>query len=90
MRFAKKRDANEPLIFTALQLAGCNPERFDDFDIAARHVDGHGMMLEIKVAKGKLRERQERLQALFGDKYKIARSPEQALAACGIQVRGGA
>jgi hypothetical protein len=87
MRWAKKRDQNEPLIFSALQLAGCEPERFDDFDIGARHCDGYGVMLEIKMAKGRLRDRQERLQTLFGERYRIARTVESALAACGIQVR---
>lgn len=83
MRFARKRDENEMSIFDALRVAGCDPWRFDDFDIAARHIDGYGVMIEVKVAKGKLRERQVRLANLFGDRYRIARTPEQGLIACG-------
>jgi hypothetical protein len=84
MRFACKRDANEADIFDALRIAGCEPKRFTDFDIGARHVDGHGLMLEVKIAKGKLREKQVWLSLMFQDRYRVVRSPEQALAACGI------
>jgi hypothetical protein len=89
MRWAKKRDANETEIVAALKMAAIEHHRFDDFDLAVRHCDGHGLMLEIKVAKGKLREKQLKLQAIFGDRYVVARDPESALAACGIQVRRG-
>jgi predicted mannosyl-3-phosphoglycerate phosphatase (HAD superfamily) len=83
MRYACRRDENEAAIYAALQVAGCEPKRFFDFDIGARHVSGFGVMLEIKVAKGKLREKQEWLRDMFGDRYFVVRSPEQALAACG-------
>jgi hypothetical protein len=83
MRWAACRDENEGDIFLALRIAGCEPRRFTDFDIGARHAKGWGVMLEIKVAKGKLREKQEWLAAVFGDRYHIVRTPEQALAACG-------
>lgn len=83
-RWAMKRDSNEATIFAALQIAGCEPRRFTDFDIGARHCDGFGVLLEVKEAKGKLREKQEWLQAMFRDRYKVVRTPEQALAACGV------
>lgn len=82
-RWANRRDANEPLIFSALQLAGCDPIRGRDVDIYATHVDGHGVLLEIKVAKGKLRPIQLELQRIFKDRYHVARTVEAALAACG-------
>lgn len=85
MRFAKKRDQTEADIFSALAMAGRDPHRFDDFDIAARHVDGHGLMLECKTGKGRLRDKQVKLQALFKDRYIVARTPEAALEACGIR-----
>lgn len=83
MRYARKRDANECPIFQALQIAGCNPIRCTDFDIGAEHVDGYGLMIEVKVAKGRMRPIQERLKAIFKDRYIVARSVEAALAACG-------
>jgi hypothetical protein len=85
MRFAKKRDSNEGPIFSALQSAGRDPYRFTDFDIGAKHVKGHGLMLEVKTAKGDMRAIQLRLKELFGDKYQVVRTPEAALAACGIK-----
>jgi hypothetical protein len=83
MRWARKRDANECPIFDALKVAGCNPVRCTDFDIGAEHVDGYGVMIEVKVAKGRLRPLQVRLKEIFKDRYVIARTPEAALAACG-------
>ena len=87
MRYALKRDGNDATIFATLALAGRNPVRFFDFDIGAEHVDGHGLMLELKVAKGKLRAKQVALQLLFKDRYIVCRSVEDALKACGIQVK---
>jgi len=86
MRWARKRDANEISIFDALRVAGCDPVRCTDFDIGASHADGYGVMLEIKVAKGRLRPIQERLKEIFKDRYKVARSVEDALRACGRMV----
>lgn len=84
MRFAKKRDESEAAIFDALQYAGCNPIRCTDFDIAASHVDGSGRMIECKTGKGRIRPLQAQLAAIFGDRYIVARTPEDALRACGI------
>lgn len=83
MRFAKKRDANEPEIFQALQVAGCDPVRCTDFDIGASHVDGYGVLLEIKTKEGEMRPLQVRLKAIYKDRYKVVRSVEEALYACG-------
>jgi hypothetical protein len=85
-RFALRRDSNEAAIYAALQVAGCEPKRFFDFDIGARHASGFGVMLEIKVAKGKLREKQEWLRDMFKDRYHVVRTPQQALVACGRMV----
>jgi predicted mannosyl-3-phosphoglycerate phosphatase (HAD superfamily) len=82
-RFACRRDENEKIIFDALRVAGAEPKRFTDFDIGARHSSGVGVMLEIKTAKGKLREKQEWLADMFGDRYFVVRTAEQALIACG-------
>lgn len=83
MRWAKKRDTNDCEIFTALATAGCNPVRCTDFDIGAEHVDGYGVLLEVKYRNGKLRDLQIKLQAIFKDRYRVVRTVEQALAACG-------
>lgn len=82
-RWANRRDANEPGIFQALLAAGCEPVRLRDIDIVARHFDGHGVLLEVKVAKGKLRDVQVMLRDRFPGRYFIVRTPEAALAACG-------
>lgn len=84
MRFAKKRDTNDAEIFEALQLAGRNPVRCTDFDIGAEHIDGYGLMLEVKHGKGHMRDLQVRLQGIFKDRYRVVRSPEQALCECGV------
>lgn len=86
MRYARKRDSVERPIFEALQKAGLAPYRFTDFDIGAKHVKGHGMMLELKSAQGDMRKIQLKLRELFGDRYVIARTVEQALQACGVHV----
>lgn len=86
MRHNKKRDSNDLEIFRALQVAGRDPVRCTDFDIGAAHVDGYGVMIEVKSEKGTLRPLQARLQAIFKDRYKVARSAEAALIACGIAV----
>jgi hypothetical protein len=83
MRYAKRRDTNDLEIFRALEVAGCNPVRCTDFDIGAQHVDGYGLMLEVKHGKGRMRELQKKLQAIFKDRYRVVRSPEQALSECG-------
>jgi hypothetical protein len=82
-RFACRRDENEAEIFLALCVAGCDPKRFTDFDIGAVHSGGWAVMLEVKVAKGKLRDKQIWLAERFKDRYHVVRTPEQALVACG-------
>ena len=63
MRYARRRDDNEMDMFTALKVAGCNPVRCTDFDIGAEHVDGYGLMIEVKMPKGRLQPLQEKLRA---------------------------
>jgi hypothetical protein len=82
-RWAQCRDENEAEIFLALRVAGCDPKRFTDFDIGAVHSGGWAVMLEVKVAKGKLRDKQIWLAERFKDRYHVVRTPEQALVACG-------
>lgn len=73
-------------IFKALQVAGREPVRLRDVDILATHVDGWGVLLEVKVRKGKLQDIQKTWQRLFPGRYFVVRSVESALAACGVSV----
>ena len=85
-RFACQRDLNEPAIFEALRVAGRDPVRLRDIDIIATHTCGYGVLLEVKQRKGKLREIQKTLERLFAGRYFIVRTPEAALAACGVTI----
>jgi hypothetical protein len=82
-RFAMRRDENEAEIFLALRVAGCDPMRGFDVDIFACHLDGYGVFLEVKSAKGKLRDKQVWLADRFKDRYHVVRTVNQALIACG-------
>jgi hypothetical protein len=84
-RWKNKRDANHLEIFRALQKAGRNPIHGRDVDIFCGHVEGYGIMIEAKVIKGTLRPIQKSLQELFGNRYFVIRSVDEALAACGVQ-----
>lgn len=85
MRFNKQRDANEPDIFLALRIAGCEPVRCTDFDIGARGADGEGHMVEVKVPgeEKSLTPLQVKLREIFGRRYHVVTSAEQALRALG-------
>jgi len=85
-RFKCRRDANDLEIFRALKVAGRDPVRGRDSDIYARHIQGFGLLLECKTRLGKLRPIQVELQAMFGDRYHVVRSVEEALRACGVAV----
>lgn len=85
-RWANRRDANDLEIFRALQVAGRDPIRGRDSDIYARHIQGYGLLIECKTRLGKLRPIQVELQAMFGDRYHVVRSAEEALKACGVAI----
>jgi hypothetical protein len=85
MRFNRKRDANDLEIFAALKAAHCKPVRGNDCDIyAMSRTDLKGVLIEVKSEKGVLRPIQRELQAIFGERYKICRSVDDALKACGV------
>lgn len=86
-RWANKRDGNEISVFNALKVAGRNPVRGRDADIYCSHVDGFGLLLEVKRdSKAKLRPIQEVLQRLFRERYVRVESVDQALVACGVSL----
>jgi hypothetical protein len=85
VRFNKQRDANELEIFRALEAAHCSPIRGQDVDVyAISRADMRGVMLEIKTKSGTLRPIQKSLQELFQDRYRVVRTIDEALAACGV------
>jgi hypothetical protein len=92
VRFAAKRDANEPAIIAALQLAGWSifqvgATGFPDL-VAVRRGVSH--FLEVKMAKGALTEAQVKLHrrmAAAGLAVHIVRTPDEALAAVGALKR---
>lgn len=84
-RWARQRDLNELEIFNALLDAHRNPVRGTDIDIFADHVDGFGVLIEVKSRLGRMRPIQEALQRIFKDRYHVVRTREQALEACGVK-----
>lgn len=82
-----QRDHNDREIFLALKAAGCDPRRGTEVDIFAKHVDGHGVMIEVKnpLARPMLRPIQIWLRDTFGPQglYHIVYSFEEALKVCG-------
>lgn len=83
--FRNKRDLVEPQIFAVLQEAGRKPLRLQDFDIAAEHVDGFGVLIDCKSKNGRLTETQEKIAAIFKDRFRAVKTPLEALEACGVQ-----
>jgi hypothetical protein len=84
-RWRNARDKNHLEIYRALQKAGRSPIHGRDADIYCEHVSGHGLALEVKVAKGTMRPIQVQLAGLFKDRYYVVRSVSEALRACGIR-----
>lgn len=83
--FRNKRDSNEKEIFQALEQAYCRPIRGSDADIYCQHVDGRGLLLEVKTKAGRLRKIQHELAGIFKDRYYVVRSVSDALSACGVK-----
>lgn len=87
VRFNLKRDLNDAEIYDALMEAYCHPIRGRDADLYARHVDGYGLLLEVKDPKRRnnLRPIQKALKELFRERYHVVCSSEEALKACGVR-----
>lgn len=83
-RWRNARDKNDLEIFKALKAAHRNPIHGRDADIYAEHIQGHGVMLEVKTKAGTMRPIQVKLAGLFKDRYYVVRSVQDALVACGI------
>lgn len=101
--YKNKRDSVEADIVAALRASGCVVERGQDVDLYVScnvsiptqvwgcfQIKPMAFLMEVKVpgkAK-KLRPIQERLKAIFGAQYLVVSTPSEALAACGIEVKG--
>jgi hypothetical protein len=89
MRFNAQRDKNEMEIFRALQAAHCKPVRGRDVDIfAMSRTDMQGVLIEVKRPgkRKQLRPIQIELRALFGSRYVVCCTPDEALRACGVSL----
>ena len=97
MAYARKRDSSEKAIFDALVKAGCDVERGTDCDLYVRvpagyrylsiWTEAHAFMLECKTPGPNAKRRQPiqlRLQAIFGDRYRVVSTASEALIAVGL------
>lgn len=80
-RYAKKRDASEAAIISALRKVGAQVVPCDTFDLAV-YFRGTVHLLECKTGKEPLTATQERLIA-EGWPLRIVRTPEEGLRAIG-------
>lgn len=86
MRYAKRRDANEPAIVEALELAGFDVVRTDEIDLIAGKA-GENYLLEVKQpgkdTESRIRPLQRRLRDRWAGQYAIVTTPLEALRAVG-------
>jgi hypothetical protein len=88
-RFAKKRDANEPVIVRALRAVGASVEPISAKDAPDLLVGfaGRTYLFEIKTPTGRPSADQLTWHACWkGDPVRLVRSPEEALANLGFLV----
>lgn len=83
-RYAKRRDENEPEIVRALRDIGASIKRLDDIDLLVGW-RGRNFLLEIKTARGPLKDSQENMVRSWRGQYEIVRSVDEALRAIGAQ-----
>lgn len=84
MRYAKRRDENEPEIIEALTAAGFDVVRTDEIDlIAGKH--GRNWLIEVKApgkgTESRIRPLQRRLRDSWRGQYAIVTTAEEALEA---------
>lgn len=85
-RYAKKRDISEGPIVATLRMIGCKVIVGTDCDLYVRCPKGHSYLIECKTPGPDEKRRQKiqkELAAVFGDQYKIAKTPNEALTAIG-------
>ena len=88
-RYAKKRDANESDIVTALELVGCSVLQGDHPDLIVGRA-GRSYLLEVKkpgYRDSDLKPSQKLMLATWNGHYAIVTSPNEALKAIGLICR---
>lgn len=87
LRYARRRDLNEPEIVQALEACACDVLRASDVDLIVGRA-GRTFLLEVKRPKRAVESRispiQKRLRSGWRGHYAIVQSVEQALAAVGL------
>lgn len=79
-RYAKRRDANEREIITALETRGHLVKQDDFVDLVVQRPDGKIVLLEVKTANGRLTNKQMD-DIAAGWLFHIVRTPEEAIEA---------
>lgn len=86
MRYAKRRDENEPGIVEALEAAGYDVLRTDEIDLIVGKNE-RNWLLEVKhpkrASESKIKPSQKRLRANWRGQYTIVTTPLEALKAVG-------
>lgn len=77
-----KRDANELEIVRTLQAVGATVLRLDDFDLLVGW-RGINYLMEVKMEKGRLNEKQIELFDWWRGQQTVVRTPDQALEVIG-------
>jgi hypothetical protein len=87
MRYASRRDMNEPEIVDALEAAGCDVLQATDVDLIVGRA-GKNYLVEVKrpmrASPSRIRPIQQRLRASWRGQYSIVTSVDQALQAVGL------
>ncbi len=89
MRRIARVDLNQELIVTALRAAGCSVQVLSTIgagcpDLLCGHA-GVNYLLEVKASTGKLTPDQFNWVLLWRGSVRVVRSPEEALAAVGVE-----
>lgn len=81
LRYACRRDANEPDIVSALESVGCTVERIDGkpYDLLVG-IRGVNWIVEIKTRKGLYRKSQVEFQRTWKGQQATVRTADEALA----------
>ncbi len=94
MRQAARTDTNQSEIVAALRAAGCSIQLLHEVGGGCPDAlcgrAGSNYLLEIKAGKGKLSALQLDWHLSWRGQVAVVRTPEEALAACGIRVEEGA
>lgn len=87
MRYARRRDLNEPAIVAGLEAVGCDVLQASDVDLIVG-IAGRNYMLEVKRPKrtsaSRIQPIQKRLRESWRGQYAIVTTLDEALKAVGV------